>query len=72
MVYWLSMTESQLVLLLSIITLSIVVPMFISYRKKLEQQKLDEKLKESVYVSEKEKIRVYLDQINEKTRSKYR
>tara|TARA_B100000073_G_C23511579_1_gene484063 strand:+ start:465 stop:665 length:201 start_codon:yes stop_codon:yes gene_type:complete len=66
------MTESQLVLLLSIITLSIVVPMFISYRKKLEQQKLDEKLKESVYVSEKEKIRVYLDQINEKTRSKYR
>lgn len=72
MVYWQSMTESQLVLLLSIITLSIVVPMFISYRKKLEQQKLDEKLKESVYVSEKEKIRVYLDQINEKTRSKYR
>ena len=66
------MTESQLVLLLSIITLSIVVPMFISYRKKLEQQKLDEKLKESVYVSEKEKIRVYLDQINERTRSKYR
>ena len=66
------MTESQLVLLLSIITLSIVVPMFISYRKKLEQQKLDEKLKESVYVSEKEKIRVYLDQINERTRSKYK
>ena len=66
------MTESQLVLLLSIITLSIVVPMFISYRKKLKQQKLDKRLKESVYVSEKEKIRVYLDQINEKTRSKYR
>jgi len=66
------MTESQLVLALSIITLSIVVPMFISYQKKLKQQKLDERLKESVYVSEKEKIRVYLDQINEKTRSKYR
>jgi len=66
------MTESQLVLALSIITLSIFVPMFISYRKKLKQQKLDERLKESVYVSEKEKIRVYLDQINEKTRSKYR
>ncbi len=46
--------------------------MFISYQKKLKQQKLDERLKESVYVSEKEKIRVYLDQINEKTRSKYR
>ena len=66
------MTESQLVLALSIITLLIVVPMFISYQKKLKRQKLDERLKESVYVSEKEKIRVYLDQINEKTRSKYR
>ena len=33
---------------------------------------LNEKLKESVYVTEKEKIRVYLDNINETTRRKHR
>jgi len=41
--------------------------MFKKYKKFCEK-----KLKESKYVTEKEKIRVYLDKINEETRNKYR
>ena len=40
--------------------------------KKFEIRKLDKKLKESIYVTEKEKIRVYLNTINESTRAKHR
>ena len=40
--------------------------------KKIKSRNLNEKLKESVYVTEKEKIRVYLDNINETTRRKHR
>ena len=44
----------------------------IASKKKLKQRKIEEQIKEAKYVTEKEKIRVYLDQINEETRSKYR
>jgi len=66
------MTDSQLVIVLIIVSLSIIVPIIYSYKKKFEKRKLDEKLKESIYVTEKEKIRVYLDTINESTRAKHR
>ena len=66
------MTNSQIIIALVIVALSILVPIIYSYNKKIKSRNLNEKLKESVYVTEKEKIRVYLDQINEKTRSKYR
>tara|TARA_B100001250_G_scaffold330642_1_gene295586 strand:+ start:117 stop:317 length:201 start_codon:yes stop_codon:yes gene_type:complete len=66
------MTDSQLIIALIIISLSIIVPIIYSYKKKFEKRKLDEKLKESIYVTEKEKIRVYLDTINESTRAKHR
>ena len=66
------MTDSQLIIALIIVILSIIVPIIYSYKKKFEKRKLDEKLKESIYVTEKEKIRVYLDNINESTRSKHR
>ncbi len=66
------MTDSQLIIALIIISLSILVPIVYSYNKKIKSRNLNEKLKESVYVTEKEKIRVYLDNINEKTRRKHR
>ncbi len=64
------MTDSQIIIALVIVALSILVPIVYSYNKKIKNRNLDEKLKESIYVTEKEKIRVYLDNINEVTRSR--
>jgi len=66
------MTESQIIIALVLIALSILAPIVYSYNKKIKNRNLDEKLKESIYVTEKEKIRVYLDNINETTRRKHR
>ena len=62
----------EIILAIVIVGLSVVMPIFYSYQKKLKQRKIEEQIKEAKYVTEKEKIRVYLDQINEETRSKYR
>lgn len=62
----------EIILAIVIVGLSVVMPIFYSYQKKLKQRKIEEQIKEAKYVTEKEKIRVYLDQINERTRSKYR
>ena len=60
------MSGWQTILVIIIVGLSIVLPIYYSRkRKELEQQ-----LKEGREVTEKEKIRVYLDNINEKFRSK--
>ena len=56
----------QIILAIIIVGLSIVMPIYYSYKKK----KLERELKEGREVSEKEKIRVYLDNINEKFRAK--
>ena len=66
------MTDSQIIIALVIVAFSILVPIVYSYNKKIKSRNLNEKLKESVYVTEKEKIRVYLDNINETTRRKHR
>tara|TARA_A100001015_G_C14923810_1_gene685403 strand:+ start:536 stop:736 length:201 start_codon:yes stop_codon:yes gene_type:complete len=66
------MNESQILIGLILIALSIIIPVGYIYKKKLEQKKTNDKLKESRYVTEKEKIRVYLNNINEATRSKHR
>ena len=66
------MNESQILFGLILIALSIIIPVGYIYKKKLEQKKINDKLKESRYVTEKEKIRVYLNNINEATRSKHR
>ena len=66
------MTNSQIILAITIVGLSIIMPIYYSYKKKSEKRKIDEQLKESIYVTEKEKIRVYIDQINQKTREKYK
>lgn len=65
-------TNWEIILAIVIVGLSILIPIFYSYKKKLKQRKIEEQIKEAKYVTEKEKIRVYLDQINEETRSKYR
>ena len=56
----------QIILAVIIVALSIVMPIYYSYKKK----KLERELKEGREVTEKEKIRVYLDNINEKFRAK--
>ena len=66
------MNESQILFGLILIAFSIIIPVGYIYKKKLEQKKINDKLKESRYVTEKEKIRVYLNNINEATRSKHR
>ena len=58
----------QIILAIIIVGLSIIIPIYYSYKKK----KLDRELKRGREVTEKEKIRVYLDNINEKFRSKYK
>ena len=58
----------QILLAIIIVGLSIVMPIYYSYKKK----KLERELKEGREVTEKEKIRVYLDNINEKFRAKHK
>ena len=56
----------QIILAIIIVGLSIIMPIYYSYKKK----KLERELKEGREVTEKEKIRVYLNNINEKFRAK--
>ena len=58
----------QIILAIIIVVLSIVLPIYYSQKKK----KFEQKLKEGREVTEKEKIRVYLDNINEKFRAKHK
>ena len=60
------MNTWQILLAIIIVALSIVMPIYYSYKKK----KLERELKEGREVTEKEKIRVYIDNINEKFRAK--
>lgn len=62
------MKTLYIILALIIVGLSIFMPIYYSIKKK----KLELQLKEGKKVSEKEKIRVYLDNINEKFRAKRR
>ena len=60
---------------LVIIGLSMLIFLVVFYLKraieKRKARKVQEQLKESKHVTEKEKIRVYLDKINEETRKKH-
>ena len=62
----------QIILAIIIVGLSIIFPIYYSYQKKIEKLKLQNQLKESKSVTEREKIRVYIDSINEKYRAKRR
>ena len=62
------MENWQIILATIIVGLSIITPIYYTYKKK----KLERELKEGREVTEREKIRVYIDNINEKFRAKYR
>jgi len=62
------MTNLEIIMAIVIVGLSIVMPIYYSYKKK----KLERELKEGREVSEREKIRVYLDNINQKFRAKHK
>ena len=62
------MTNLEIIMAIVIVGLSIIMPIYYSYKKK----KLERELKEGREVSEREKIRVYLDNINQKFRAKRR
>ena len=48
------------------------MPIYYSYKKKIEKRNLEQELKVGREVSEREKIRVYMDTINEKFRNKHK
>ena len=60
---------------LIIIGLSMLIFVIVFYLKRAKEKrkvrKVQEQLEESKHVTEKEKIRVYLDEINEETRKKH-
>ena len=64
--------NTEIILAIVIVGLTVIMPIIYSYQKKNKQRKIEEQINEAKYVTEKEKIRVYLDQIKEKTRSKYK
>ena len=61
---------------LVIIGLSMLIFLVVFYLKRAKEKrkvrKVQEQLEESKHVTEKEKIRVYLDEINEETRTKHK
>ena len=62
------MENWQIILAIVIVGLSIVMPIYYSYKKK----KLAQQLKEGREVTEREKMRVYIDSINQKFRDKHK
>ena len=62
------MESWQIILSIIIVSLFILMPIYYSLKKK----KLAKQLKEGKQVSEREKIRVYIDQINQQTRERSR
>ena len=62
------MENWQIILATIIVGLSIITPLYYSYKKK----KLERELKEGREVTEREKIRVYMDGINQKFRDKHK
>jgi hypothetical protein len=61
---------------LTIIGLSMLIFLVVFYLKRAKEKrkakKIQEQLKESRHVTEREKIRVYLDKINDETRAKHK
>ena len=62
----------QIILAIIMVGLSIIMPIYYSYKRKIEKRKLEQELKEGREVSEREKIRVYVDSINDKFRNKHK
>ena len=64
------MINWEIALALTIVGISIVMPIYYSYQKKIEKQKIEQALNHGREVAEGEKIRVYLNQIYETFRKK--
>lgn len=62
------MESWQIILSIIIVSLFILMPIYYSLKRK----KLAQQLKEGRQVSEREKIRVYIDQINQQSRNRNR
>ena len=62
------MTNLEIIMVIVIVGLSIIMPIYYSYK----QKKLLRELKVGREVSEREKIRVYIDQINQQSRDRNR
>jgi len=62
------MESWQIILSIIIVSLFILMPIYYSLKRK----KLAQQLKEGRQVSEREKIRVYIDQINQQSRDRNR
>ena len=61
-----------MILILSAKAILIALIVLIYRNKRLKKREFEEKLKQSKNVTEREKIRVYIDKINEATRAKHR
>ena len=61
-----------MILILSAKAILIALIVLIYRNKRLNKREFEEKLKQSKHVTEREKIRVYIDKINEATRAKHR
>ena len=67
------MTAPTIIACLIVIPLALLsIPLIKSSLAKKRKRVVEKQLKESRHVTEKEKIRVYLDKINEDTRKKHR
>jgi hypothetical protein len=66
------MTAPTIIACLIVIPLALLsIPLIKSSLAKKRKRVVEKQLKESRHVTEKEKIRVYLDKINEETRKKH-
>ena len=67
------MTTPTIIACVIIIPLALLsIPLIKSSVANKRQRVVEKQLKESRHVTEKEKIRVYLDEINEETRKKHK
>lgn len=64
------MNEMILILFVKAILITLII--LIYHNKRLKKREFEEQLKQSKHVTEREKIRVYIDKINEATRAKHR
>lgn len=65
------MISLPLIFSVIVISLSVIFPIYYTYKKRFEENRINEKIKEAKYVSEEEKIRVYIKNINQQTRDRF-
>ena len=65
------MMSLPLIFSVIVISLSVIFPIYYTYKKRFEENRINEKIKEAKYVSEEEKIRVYINNINQQTRDRF-